>query len=223
VLRATRALLDARIGPKRIAEVVRDLRHHLTKDRDVSSLRLSIDGADIVVADAGLRWHLESGQMLLALDRPQRSAPVQATFVEDDRAAYRAFTRGLALEPLALEEAREAYREALRLDPTAVPALVNLGRLEHEAGDLDAAEEHYRAALSIDAEERTAAFNLALVAEDRGQTRVAVQRYRQLLSIDPDHADAHHRLARLLGKLGRQSDARRHMRLYRRLARGGRR
>lgn len=222
VLRATRKLLDARLGPRRIAEVVGDLRRALPPERDVSSVTLTVEGDEVVVSEGRRRWRLGSGQLLLGLGRAPKKGSVVEPIAEDetdDRAAYRAFTRGLALENSAAEEAKEAYREALRLDPTAVPAMVNLGRLEHVAGDLDAAEEHYRAALSLDEDERTAAFNLAILAEDRGKTKLAVQRYLAVLEIDADQADTHHRLARLYARLGRHDAARRHTRLYRQLQR----
>lgn len=222
VLRATRALLDARLGPRRIAELIGDLRRTLPPDRNVASVRLTVEGDEVVVGDGRRRWRLGSGQYLLGFDRPRRPPRIEAMGHrerDDDRMAYRAFTRGLALERRAPEEAKEAYREALRLDPTAVPAMVNLGRLEHVSGNLDAAEELYREALALDEEERTAAFNLALLAEDRSKTRLALQRYLQVLEIDPEHADTHHRLARVYAKLGRREASRRHTRLYRTLLR----
>lgn len=222
VLRATRRLLDARLGPRRVAEVVGDLRRALPPERDVSSVSLSVEGDEVVVSEGRKRWRLGSGQLLLGFDRPPRKKPVIESMTdddEDDRAAYRAFTRGLALEKNAPEEAKAAYREALRLDPTAVPAMVNLGRLEHVAGNLDQAEVHYREALALDDDERTAAFNLAILAEDRQNPRLAIQRYLAVLEIDADHADTHHRLARLYARLGRREAARRHARLYRTLQR----
>lgn len=226
VLRATRRLLDARLGPRRVAEVVGDLRRALPPERDVSSVSLTVEGDEVVVSEGRRRWRLGSGQLLLGFDRlPKKGRPVVEPIgdddEEDDRAAYRAFTRGLALEKNAPDEAKEAYREALRLDPMAVPAMVNLGRLEHVGGDLDTAEQHYREALALDEEERTAAFNLAILAEDRGNTRLAVRRYLAVLEIDADHADTHHRLARLYARLGRREAARRHTRLYRDLVRRG--
>lgn len=222
VLRATRKLLEARLGPRRVAEVIGDLRQALPPERDVSSVSLTVEGDEVVVSEGRRRWRLGSGQLLLGFNRPPKKRPVVEPIAEeegDDRAAYRAFTRGLALEKNAPEDAKDAYREALRLDPTAVPAMVNLGRLEHVGGNLDAAEEHYRAALSLDEDERTAAFNLAILAEDLGKPKLAVQRYLAVLEIDADHADTHHRLARLYARIGRREAARRHTRLYRTLQR----
>ena len=222
ILRATRGLLDARLGPQKVAKVIGELRRALPPERELSSVSLTVEGDEVVVSEGARRWRLGSGQLLLGFGAASKRRPVVESITdddEDDRAAYRAFTRGLALEGRAPDDAKEAYREALRLDPTAVPAMVNLGRLEHVGGNLDAAEEHYREALSVDDEERTAAFNLAVLAEDRENPRLAVQRYLAVLEIDADHADSHHRLARLYARLGRQEAARKHTRVYRSLLR----
>lgn len=224
VLRTARTLLDAGLGPRRTTELLAQLRRSLPDGREVSSVRLTVDGDEVIARRGNQRWRLGSGQMLLGFDQPPAPRHDVETLEEhgaadDDRAAYRAFSRGLALEAGAPEHAKEAYREALRLDPTAVPAMVNLGRLEHVEGRLDAAEALYLQALDVDDLERTAAFNLALLSEDRGDTRVAVRRYVQVLEIDPDHTDSHHRLARLYARIGRSAEARKHRRSYRDLLR----
>ncbi|MDG2307386.1 MAG: tetratricopeptide repeat protein [Candidatus Binatia bacterium] len=222
VLRATRTLLEARLGPRRVAEVVGDLRAVLPPERDVSSVSLTVEGDEVIVSEGRRRWRLGSGQLLLGFNSPKKRRRVESIVEddeEDDRAAYRAFTRGLAMEQHAAEDAKAAYREALELDPTAVPAMVNLGRLEHVAGNLDEAEQFYRDALLLDEDERTAAFNLGILAEDQSNPRLAIQRYNAVLDIDPDHADTHHRLARLYARLGRRDASRRHTRMYRDLQR----
>src|SRR5690606_10512686 len=123
------------------------------------------------------------------------------------------------LEEISPQDAIRAYREALRYDPEAIPVLVNLGRLEHEAGLYDAAEQHYLEALRLDPDESTASFNLAVLAEDRGDLRLAIRRYEQLLLAAPRLADVHQRLARLYARIGKHDRARTHMRQYRKLAR----
>jgi tetratricopeptide (TPR) repeat protein len=219
LLRATRTLLDARIGPRRVAELLAELRKQLPQGKELAGLDLKIDGDGVVVRQGGHRWQAESGQMLLDFEGPRRSSEVKSLVEDDDHEAYRAFTRALALEEVSPREAIFAYKEALRRDPEAVPVLVNLGRLEHQLGQLDVAEAHYQEALRLDPEEATAAFNLAVLAEDQGKTRIAIRRYQQLLSFAPGTADAHQRLARLYARIGRHGDARTHMRSYRRLLR----
>lgn len=219
VLRAARQLLEARLPPRRIAELIEDLRSQLPADRDVSSVRLSVDGERVLIADGARRW-LDDGQFLLGFEKRRPNATVETiAHPEDDRAAYRAFTRGLELERGSTSAAMAAYREAIEIDPSAIPAWVNLGRLEHEAGNHAEAGRLYESALGLDPEERTALFNLAVLAEDAGEPALAVRRYSQLLLVDPDHVDAHHCLARLHARLGDHEASRRHTRLCRELLR----
>ncbi|MFP6664941.1 MAG: tetratricopeptide repeat protein [Deltaproteobacteria bacterium] len=222
VLRATRRLLDAKLSPRRIAELVEDIRSQLPGDRGVASVSLSVDGERVIIADGKRRW-LDDGQLLLGFGRPPERRPVETIpSAEDDRAAYRAFSRGLELERTSTNAATAAYREAIDLDPSAVPAYVNLGRLEHERGAHKRAESLYQQALRLDPEERTALFNLAVLSEDQGDSPGAIRRYAQLLAVDPDHIDGHHCLARLHARLGNQEESRRHTRLCRMLLRNRR-
>ena len=221
LVRAIRALLEARIGPRRIAATLREVRRRLGHRADLEGLRLELDSGSVVVRERGKRWEPGSGQLRLPFERPRR-ARVRHIAGDDDE-ALRSFARALSLEDVAPREAARAYRDALSSDPEAVPALVNLGRLEHEAGRLAAAERYYLEALRRDPEERTAAFNLAVLAEDQGRLKTAVRRYQRLLLVAGDDAAAHHRLARLLARLGRHAEARLHMRHSRRLLRTRRR
>ncbi len=229
VLRAARDLLASGLGPARIARILRQIAAQLPEGRDLSSVKLRVVDDGILASDGRRSWNAVSGQMLFGfesrgpggelvrLDEPPAD-PDEG--VEDaDAAAYRAFARGQSLERRSPSDAKEAYREVLRLDERAVPALVNLGRLEHESGNLDEAERLYREALSLDPTEVNAAFNLAVIAEDRGASRLAIRRYEHLLRIAPGSTDAHRCLARLHGARGDREAARRHTMLYRRLLR----
>lgn len=219
VLRAARKLLDANLPPRRIAGLVREIRARLPQGRDISSVNLRLDGERVIITYEGRRW-LDDGQFLLGFEQPDRNSRIEnLTPVEDDRAAYRAFTRGLELEKSSLQEAKDSYEEAIELDRTAIPAYVNLGRIEHEAGKFERAEVLYQKALRLDADERTALFNLAVLSEDQGNSAKALRRYAQLLVADPDNVDGHHCLARLHARLGNQSESRRYTRLCREILR----
>jgi tetratricopeptide (TPR) repeat protein len=222
LLRAAKDLLSSGLGPRRIAVVLRRLEAQLPEGRDTSSVKFKIQEKDVVASDGRGTWSTATGQLLLGFDR-RSSAAVRRLRDEgddDDAAAYRAFARGTSIERRSPEDAKTAYREVLRLDPQAVPALVNLGRLEHESGNLAAAERLYRQALSLDPSERSAAFNLAVLAEEQGDSRAAIRRYEQALRVAPDLADAHLRLSRLHTSLGDRAAARRHTLRYRSLLRG---
>jgi tetratricopeptide (TPR) repeat protein len=225
LLRAARELLAAGIGPGRLASALGRLGRQLPAGREPESLVFRLVDNDVVASDGQQSWSTTSGQLLLGFARRPTAAVrrmISAADVEDEdeTAIYRIFTRGTSLERRSPEEAKAAYREVLRADPEAVPALVNLGRLEQESGHLAAAERLYRQALAIEPTERSAAFNLAVLAEDHGDARLAVRRYEHALRIAPDLADAHHRLARLHSSLGDRDAARRHTLSYRRLLRG---
>ncbi len=228
LLRAARTLLDAPlIGPSRLARIVARLREGLPAGQPVTSLRLHLEGDRVFATDGRRRWDVENGQMSIGFaSATSRRPSVHALGrtppggVGPEDLAFRSFARALLLEKVSNEAAREAYREALDHDPRAVPALVNLGRLEHEAGHLDTAERLYTDSLQIEPQETTALYNLALLAEDRGDNARAVRRYRELLANDPRHADGHRNMSRLLARLGRHVEAQRHNRHYRAALRG---
>ena len=85
----------------------------------------------------------------------------------------------MRLEATAPNEARDAYRRALELNPAHADAHVNLGRLLQEAGAPPAAVEQYRAALEADGGHATAAFNLGAALEDLGRKREAIAAYQK--------------------------------------------
>jgi len=229
LLRSARDLLASGLGPQRIGRLLRQIEAQLPRGRDLSSVKLRVVDDGVLASDGRHAWHATSGQMLFGWDRGKPGAevvhldepPSGDDEESDDAAAWKAFARAQSLERRAPADAIEAYREVLRLDPRAVPALVNLGRLEHEAGRLDDAERLYREALALDPTERSAAFNLAVLAEDRGEIRLAIRRYEHLLRVAPDAAEAHRCLSRLHAERGDRETARRHAMLYRRLLRRG--
>ncbi|MEP6652783.1 MAG: tetratricopeptide repeat protein [Myxococcales bacterium] len=140
-----------------------------------------------------------------------------AADMEREPTAEDFYQLGCNLEEEAPEAARVAYLNVLKLEPNHADAHVNLGRLMHEAGDLDFAEEHYRAALAIRPADATAYFNLGVVLEDGGRSEAAVENYEAALRADPTHADAHFNAARLHDLAGRYESALRHLHAYRNL------
>lgn len=127
------------------------------------------------------------------------------------------FHLGCELEADSPVEARRAYLQALDLDPALADAHLNLGRLEHEAGELGRAEAHYREAARRAPGDPTCHFNLGVLLEDRGRPDEAILAYRQAIQRDPDAADAHYNLGLLLESRGRRSEAMRHLMIARQL------
>jgi len=122
------------------------------------------------------------------------------------------------LEETSPLEARQAYLQAIAQDPGLGDAHLNLGRLDHEAGELGKAEMHYRRAVQCDPKDAIAHFNLAVLLEDRGHEDEAIQAYAQAIARDPDGAaDAHYNLGLIMESRGRREDAMRHLMAARRI------
>src|SRR5262249_25516642 len=131
--------------------------------------------------------------------------------------AEQSFRLGCDLEPVDLERALDAYRQAVALAPDHADAHLNLGRLLHESGRVSEAEARYRRALEARPDDATAAFNLGVALEDLRRPHVAAAAYERALASDPACADAHFNLARLWERLGQPHKALRHLQVYRQI------
>jgi DNA-binding transcriptional MerR regulator len=145
---------------------------------------------------------------------PPEPAPVPAS---PSPSADEWYDAGVDLESSEPERARDAYRQALELDPGHGEAHLNLGRLLHEAGDVDGAEAHYRAALEADPESARGFYNLGVALEDRERVPAALQAYEAALRLDADLAVAHFNASRLCEAQGREAEALGHLAAYKRI------
>jgi tetratricopeptide (TPR) repeat protein len=127
------------------------------------------------------------------------------------------YDAGVDLEGSDPRRARDAYGRALELDPRHAEAHLNLGRLLHEAGDLDGAEAHYRAALEVDAGSARALFNLGVTLEDRGRESEALEAYEGALRLDAELGVAHFNASRLCEARGLETEALGHLAAYKRI------
>ena len=231
LLRTARSLGAGDVSHPRIRRALQALRARLPEDRQLSELRIRAVGDEIVVEDEGSAWNPDSGQMQLDFDsavpttrvkpmpRPvQEAAPEPAA-----RDAEAWFEHGVELETTDAERARRAYLRAIELEPGHADALVNLGRLLHERGDVADAAERYRRALAIRPGHATAAYNLGVALEDLGRYEEAIDAYRAALRVDDSLADAHYNLAGLYEQAGDRPAALRHLKSYRALAASGER
>jgi tetratricopeptide (TPR) repeat protein len=225
-LRNARPLLAARLPARRVRGAIEKLRGQLPPGRRLSAVRLGVEGDRIVAREGEDLWQPESGQTLFDFGAEEGVGGAAAALAEipaessgEAMSADEWYRRGCELEPESPEEARDAYRRALVLDPGLAEAHVNLGRLLHESGDAAAASEHYRRALAARPDDVTAAFNLGVALEDLARPSEALAAYEDALSLDPGNADAHYNAANLCERLGRPADALRHLKEYRALTR----
>jgi tetratricopeptide (TPR) repeat protein len=227
LLRAAKGLIAARIPPAKIRASLRRLKQQLPRGRPLSELRITAEGHRIVARDGGVTWNPESGQTVLDFDvasLAERAAPLArrqaaaARRVEDELDAEAWFDLGLELEVSASDEARDAYRRALELDPHHADAHVNLGRLLIDAERAEEAETHFRAVLADLPEHATAWFNLGVALEDRRRPGEAIKAYERAIQADRRLADAYFNLARLYEQAGKRAAALRYLSKYRLLS-----
>ncbi|HYD47353.1 MAG TPA: tetratricopeptide repeat protein [Terriglobales bacterium] len=230
LLRAALGLLKGRVPTRRVRTALRQLARQLPQGRPLTAVRISaIDGA-VVVHDGGTAWRPESGQVLFSflttglakrakvLTATKRRKQLERKRPQDSSDDW--FERGLILEQEGnLDQAREAYERAVEIDPEHGDAFVNLGRLFHQRGDAERAGELYHRAIDCQPDDPVAHYNLALALEDQKDLTAAVSHYRKAVEISPDFADAHFNLGRLLDRLGRHTEAVRHLLVYKRLMR----
>jgi tetratricopeptide (TPR) repeat protein len=226
ILRTAGELTAAQIPPRKVRLVLQRLREQLPKGRSLTAVRITADGERVIVRDGGAVWNPESGQSLFdfsVADLAAKAAPLihrnaaDARGRADEVSADDWYNLACELEMSSLQEARDAYERALRVNPRHADAHVNLGRLLHEAGGPSDAEDHYRAAIAADPEHETAAFNLGVALEDLGRIEDAVRAYSLALDLDPDNADAHYNLAGIYERRGEKQAALRHLSAYRSL------
>ncbi len=225
LLRTAKGLAAAKIPARRIQRALKRLRDELPQGRPLSALRIAAEGDRIVVTDGDTAWYPESGQVVLDFTVSEiatKAGPIarkrsEAARVEERLSAEEWYALGCDLEVTSPEEARDAYRRALELDPHHAEAHINLGRLLHEAGRLEDALGHYRLALQANPDDSTAAFDLAIALEDVGRINDAIDAYQQAIHSDPKLADAYFNLARLYQLSGKRAAALRYLSKYKRL------
>jgi tetratricopeptide (TPR) repeat protein len=227
LLRAAKALSEARIAPRRIRRALRTLTRQLPVGRSLSGLRISSEGHRIVVRDGNQMWNPESAQLLLdfhVAELADRAAPTarrlarRARRSDEPLTAEQWYSLGVDLESAAPQDARDAYTRAVALDPRHASARVNLGRWLQEDGHPELAVAEYRAALASQPRHPTAAFNLGTALEELGRRAEAIAAYRRALDADDRFADAHFNLARLYEQAGKRAAALRHLRAYKMLS-----
>jgi tetratricopeptide (TPR) repeat protein len=232
VLRAAKALIEARVSRRRIKHSLEELRRHLPEEVPLSGLSISAIGERVVVRDGTAHWQADDGQYLLGLDvsledgelrvvehKTARPA-AEETSVEESEATEDWFEKALELEGDDPRAAQLAYQRAVSVDPANSAAWINWGRLVHTRGGKKDAERIYRRALSECGPDPLLMFNLGVLLEDLGRAGQALEAYQTAIGEDPTLADCHYNLARLYESMGKPQHAIRHLGQYRRLVAG---
>ena len=193
----------------------------------LSELRVVSDGGRIAVQLSGQKMEAISGQILFDFDAAElggiKSFPKPKPKINRSQESEVWFQKGLELEESGapVEDAVDAYRKVLDLNPGAAGALVNLGTIYYRLHKFDEAEKYYLAAIEADPEYPLAQFNLGNLYDEQGRIPDAVDFYRRALDLNPQYADAHFNLARLCERQGEAMKAVHHWKAYLKLDRSG--
>lgn len=130
--------------------------------------------------------------------------------------AYHWFLQGCELEtdPQRIDDAIDAYRNALRCDTKFAAAYMNLGNLLYTKDRREEALACYQEACRIDPMMPEAHYNLGNLHEESEQLEWAIVEYRRALELSPEFADAHYNLAATLERVGSRIQARTHWERY---------
>lgn len=106
------------------------------------------------------------------------------------------------------EEAREAFRSALNINPDNATALGNLATVEMQLGDDEAALVHAQAAVMAAPEEAVYHYNLGNLLALKKRYEEAISSLRRAIEIDPGYANAYNELGNVYLDLDRPAEAR---------------
>ena len=221
-------LSENHIRPRQIGRALESLREKLDwVEHPLSELRIVSDGKKIAVHLAGQKMEAISGQILFDFDAAGlggvKTFPDRKRAVNRTREAESWFQKGLDLEETGapIEQAIEAYRKVLELNPGAAGALVNLGTIYYRQHQFPQAERYYVEAIVADPSYPLAQFNLGNLYDEQGRIKEAFEYYRRALELSPNYADAHFNLALLSERTGDPLKAVSHWKAYLKLDRSG--
>jgi tetratricopeptide (TPR) repeat protein len=221
-------LREKRIPPRKIGQALESLRRKLAWIKEpLTELRIVSDGGKIAVHVGGQKMEAVSGQILLDFDAAGlgglRAFPERKHAENVLREAEAWFQEGLDLEETGapIEQAMEAYRKALELNPAAAGALVNLGTIHYRLRQFADAGKYYLKAIAADPSYALAEFNLGNLHDEQGRLTEAISHYRRALDLNPSYADAHFNLALICERTGDPLKAVAHWKTYLKLDRSG--
>ena len=225
LLRMAKQLREANASGQAIARALRTLKARLPAGKSLSSVRVMVEGKDVLVREQDSLWDPKSGQIQIDFSMSsltQEVAPMvkAAARVAQDHASAvdDLYDLGIDLEMVNdLEGAKRLYALVIEKEPEHADACVNLGRLLHIAGQTQEALDLFNKALKINPDNPTAWFNLGVVQEGLGAMENAVSAYRKVLILDPSFPDAHYNLAHLYEEIGDKQAAVRHLNAYKKL------
>lgn len=227
-LRALARLKDQKVPAAKLQKALDTVRKKLGHiENPLAELGLLPEGKRIRIKVGNQKMEADTGQLLLDFADEQIQRVVNfptgprerergAASERKQRESENWFEKALELEqnPTMLDQAMDAYKVAIALDPHMAAAMVNLGTLYFNIHDLEKAEKYYKRAVEVNPAYPLAHFNLGNLYDECGYRNKAHHCYLQALKLDANYTDAHYNLALLFQGTGETMKAVRHWRSY---------
>lgn len=213
-LRTAKQLIEKGVSANRLRRSLVALNQKLSEvQAPLTELRILSNGRDVIVEHDGARLEPLSGQFVLNFDTRELRDKVRYM---PERSAEDWFTLGLQYEgdPESRSAAIDAYQHVLASNPGHIEALINLGMLSYDDGNLERASECFQRAVNLNSGSAIAQFNLGSVLEELGELELARQHLRLAVRFEPHYADAHYNLAFVCDRLRAYGEACEHWQRY---------
>ena len=216
-LETIKRLAARKVPARRIRRAVTILQTELgSASTPLSMLRISTNGKQVVVyppVATARPFEPLTGQFVLDFETSELAKKIHAMA---SRSAEEWFEFGMMcdLNTESLDQAAQAYRNAVDAAPEWVEARINLGTALYQLGRMKEAHEHFSIAVEFEPENALAEFNLGCVLEQLGRTAEAISHLSKAVELAPSLADAHLNLALAYEKNGQAQSALRHLSLY---------
>jgi tetratricopeptide (TPR) repeat protein len=213
-LRTAKQLIEKGVSAGRLRRSLVALNQKLSEvQAPLTELRIMSNGRDVIVERDGARLEPISGQFVLNFDTRDLSDKIRY-MPERGPEDWYALALQYEADPKTCGEAIDAYQRVLAANPSHLDALINLGMLSYDEGNVEKATECFQRATELNKDNAVAQFNLGSVLEELGELENARQHLRLAVRLDPRYADAHYNLAFVCDKLNAGAEAREHWQRY---------
>jgi predicted Zn-dependent protease len=188
VLRAARALVQAKVSRRKILQALKQLRRDLPEEMPLSGISITAVGDRVVVREGKSRWQVDDGQYLLGVDVSDEGelhvveVPAPDAIVTSAVPPSRAATGASASAPIRAGSEASAARPT----PSDSQDWFETG-VELEEVDPRKAQEAYERAVVVNPANLAAWTNWGRLVHQQGQLKKAENIYRKALNhVHPD-------------------------------------
>jgi len=208
-LRTLTELVERGVRPEVINRSLKGLASVLPRtERPLAQLQIVTENSRTLMAELDGCHITAEGQFMLDFDgSPRLSLGLEWKAEPDNADAWLECGRQ-AEENEEFEQAADAYRRAIALDPAIPAAFFNLGNVLRAQGRPDAALELFRLAVTLDSTLSEAWYNIADIHEEQDRVPEAIENLKQSISACTTFADAYYNLALCFEKMGERQNAR---------------